>query len=169
MSNYWLDRLHYVHFLLRTTQNRKTIWVAPVEISENGGHGGSFAVPVADRRQLFDHYQIDIATISKGEPIDISRHTLELEPDDKLKLLVENQVIYFRVCSTSGRWQAIPYGGELSHPDFSLRLIEIETEGEDDIDVLYEKHRMALVGCLPFSYYSGIRETPTVAIPPPSR
>jgi hypothetical protein len=169
MSNYWLDRLHYVHFLLRTTQNRKPIWVAPVEISWNGGLGGSFAVPVDDRRQLFDHYRIDIATISKGEPIDISRHTLEREPDHKLKLVVENQVIFFRIRSIPGRRQAIPYGGKLSHPDFSLRLIEIETEGEDDIDLLYEKHRMALVGCLPFSHYSGIQETPTVAIPPPSR
>jgi len=50
----------------------------------------------------------------------------------------------------------LPYIGELSHADFAYRFIEIETEGEDDADRLYDKYKMVLVGCHPFSKYVGI-------------
>jgi hypothetical protein len=160
---------YYVHFLLRTTQNQKTFWVAPVEVGESASHGGCFAVPVADGHQLFDHYHIDVATIRKAEPIDIEQHVLEVQTNGNLRLVIKDHFISFRVCDSPGRSQAIPYGGKLSYPDFSLRLVAIETGNEDDIDLLYEKYGMALVGCHPFSHYSGIPKTPTVPMILPSR
>ncbi len=65
-----------------------------------------------------------------------------------------------------GAKELVQYIGELSHADFAYRFIEIETEGEDDADRLYDKHKMVLVGCHPFSKYVGIDDiTPVPRIP----
>lgn len=151
------NQLHYVHFLIQTTLRRKRGWVAPAELPGNKHHGGNFAIPVDKYFKPFEKYNIDIARIREGQPISVTTYSVVKSSNlPRLTLSLTTPRISFIASPWSGRWQPLPYIGELSHADFAYRFIEIETEGEDDADRLYDKYKMVLVGCHPFSKYVGI-------------
>jgi hypothetical protein len=55
--------------------------------------------------------------------------------------------------------RALPYVGRLKHQDFACALAEIEPEDSAKLDLLCEDKQTFLIGCDPFSHYSGLSKS----------
>lgn len=51
----------------------------------------------------------------------------------------------------------MPYVGNLGHEDFRYSFMEIEPEEPDVLDRLYDEEDTFIIGCEPFTHYSGIK------------
>jgi hypothetical protein len=66
--------------------------------------------------------------------------------------------LWFSVSASSRKDRPLPYIGKLWHADFTHRFAEIELEDPAQLDRLYESDGVIVVGCDPFTHYSGIEE-----------
>jgi hypothetical protein len=150
--------MHFVHSLVRTKKSGRTGWFAPIELGESAPHYISFVIPVDERSGVFNEYTCE--TIRTGARDDEKRdsHRLLKKGEDSFLLALNRHEIWFNLRPQSKQEQRLPYVGELTHADFSLRFMEIEPEEPRILDQLGGAEGILIIGCDPFTHYRGIKK-----------
>ncbi|HVA51846.1 MAG TPA: hypothetical protein VNH11_36225 [Pirellulales bacterium] len=147
----------YVHSLVRTEVNGKVGWCAPAEVGEASPHYISFVIPVGENRDFFSQYICETVVAESGERRR-EQHELLQQGKDSFVLHLGELEVWFSVRPVAKSELRSPYLGRLQHADFALLLTEIEPEEPDLLDQLYEKKNTFVIGCEPFSHYSGVEK-----------
>jgi hypothetical protein len=145
--------MRFVHSLAKVEDGERIGWCAPLELGEAAPHYIGFVVPVEDRAA--DLYFCEVVRISRGGRV-IDTHEIVREGKDAFLLNVGAMRLWFTARPSSSREGPLPYVGRLKHPDFSCLLAEIEPEDPSRLDQLCESEDIIVVGCDPFTRYSGI-------------
>ena len=146
----------FLHSLVKTEVKGKTGWCAPVELGEAAPHYVSFVIPLDDRGSFFHVYTCETITAEEGAKR-IESHELVRRGVDSFVLRLGKVELWFNVRTVPKEDRRLPYLGKLSHPDFSSRFMEIEPEEPERLDRLFEEGNTFVIGCEPFTHYSGIR------------
>lgn len=146
----------FLHSLVKTQENGRKGWCAPVELGEAAPHYVSFVVPVDDARGFFDDYICETVTTGQADRRTES-HELVRQGDDSFVLRLGKLEVWFTVRAASPKEQRLPYVGQLEHEDFRYSFTEIEPEEPAMLDRLYEDEGTFIIGCEPFTHYSGLR------------
>lgn len=152
----------YLHSLVRSEMTDAKGWFAPVEVGEAAPHYVSFVVPVDRDSNFFEAYTCESVTAGKKSKR-IERHRLELAGSEAFLLNIHGMRIWFVVKPVSKDVRRLPYIGRLEHPDFDLKFAEIEPENSAILDELFDEHRVFVMGCDPFTNYSGLKAELTVS------
>jgi hypothetical protein len=145
--------MRFVHSLAKVEDGERIGWCAPVELGESAPHYIGLVVPMEARAD--DRYICEVVRITcGGRVID----TLEIvrEGEDAFLLNVGQTRLWFTARPSSSGGGPLPYVGCLEHPDFSSLFAEIEPEDPSRLDQLCESEDIIVVGCDPFTRYSGI-------------
>ena len=105
-----------------------------------------------------DRYLCEVVRITESGRI-VNAHEMVKEGKDSFLLRLGELGLWFTARASSRNGGRLPYVGRLVHPDFSSLLTEIEPEDPSRLDQLCETEDIIVVGCDPFTRYSGI-ETP---------
>ncbi len=145
----------FVHSLVKTKRNGKTGWCAPVELGDDAPHYISFVIPVDDKGDFFHEYICETIT-AEEEDKRIESHTLVRQGKDSFLLPLGELELWFTVRPVPREERRLPYIGKPQHDDFSFLFTEIEPQEPDRLDRLYEEENTFIIGCEPFTHYSGI-------------
>jgi len=149
----------FVHSLVRSPlAGGKRGWCAPVELGEAAPHYVSFVVPVADNGQFFGSYSCEAVKVDNGVKT-ITTHELASEGQDSFLLHLDGEGFWFIVKPAVKSARRLPYVGRLRHPDFRFLFTEIEPENPADLDNLWNERHVFVMGCDPFTHYSGIKKS----------
>ncbi len=146
----------FVHGLVKTEVKGKMGWCAPVEMGEAAPHYISFVIPVDDQGGFFQEYTCETVTAKEGDRR-IASHELVRHGNDSFVLRLGNLELWFTVRPGPKEERRLPYVGKLQHADFAFLFTEIEPEEPDRLDGLYDKENSFVIGCEPFTHYSGIK------------
>jgi len=147
----------FVHSLARSTQADRQGWCAPVELGESAPHYISFVIPVDERGVFFSAYSCE-AVKTRNKVKSITLYELSPQGVDSFLLRLEGKVFWFVVKPVLKPDQRLPYVGKLQHPDFRFLFTEIEPEEPDKLDDLCNREHTFIMGCDPFTHYSGIEK-----------
>jgi hypothetical protein len=147
----------FVHSLVKSPNSDKKGWCAPVELGEAAPHYISFVVPVDEKGRFFDAYSCEVVT-TRNQHKTITTHELFSKGNDSFLLHVNGSQFWFIVKPTVKSARRLPYVGRLTHPDFQFLFTEIEPEEPAALDDLCDKDHTFVMGCDPFTHYSGIRK-----------
>lgn len=144
--------LHHVHFLVRRGSGNKIGWYAPYELEENDPSGAGLVIPVDAQGHPFSEYWLD-AMISEGDHQEVLYFIFRPTESGEFVLETPAADIPFveRVARSDER--ALPYLGDLEHPDFAHLLVEIEPVRNDVYDIMLGDKSVTLIGCNPFEQY----------------
>ncbi len=145
-----------VHSLVRTETGGKTGWCAPVELGEATPQYVSFVLPVDTSGAFHDRYTCETVTAA-GADRRSETHELVRQGPDSFVLRLGKREFWFTVRPVSKAERRLPYVGKLRHPDFAFLLTEIEPEDLEGLDQLCEDEGTFVIGCEPFTHYSGIK------------
>jgi hypothetical protein len=145
----------FVHSLVKVTRADKLGWCAPVELGEAAPHYISFVVPVDDRGAFFSTYLCEAVTTRNKEK-NIVLHELSAQGKDSFLLRIAGKDFWFVVKPAAKAARRLPYVGTLTHSDFQLLFTEIEPEEPDKLDDLCDREQTFIMGCDPYTHYSGI-------------
>jgi hypothetical protein len=146
----------FVHSLVKATLNGKTGWCAPVELGEAAPHYVNFAVPVDDKGAFFSKYICETLKTEDGHKRSDSQ-ALVREGQDSFILRLGKHELWFTVRPGPKEERRMAYVGSLGHEDFAFPFVEIEPEDLARLDRLYDEEDTFIIGCEPFTHYSGIR------------
>jgi hypothetical protein len=152
--------MRFVHSLVRTYENDKSGWCAPVELGEDSPHYVSFVVPLDDEKRLSSEYECELFETHQDRQTIESRHLIKKGLDSFVLELAES-VLWFVLRPCPQDVLRLPYVGKLKHDDFTQLFIEIQPEDPDALDVLFEQKGIVVVGCEPFTHYRGIQKLQT--------
>lgn len=124
-------------------------------MGESAPHYVSFVVPVDENGDFFPQYACEAVVAADGEKRRDSHELLHQGRDSFLLRLGKSEV-WFSVRPVSKSDRRLPYVGQLKHADFAWLLTEIQPEKPDMLDRLYDEENTFVIGCEPFSHYSGI-------------
>jgi hypothetical protein len=147
----WGIGMRFVHSLVKTKNAEKVGWCAPIELGESAPHYVSFVIPVDDG--MDDRY---ICEILRGDQRNLVAHEMIREGKDSFFLAIGEMRLWFTVRPSSKKGRRLPYVGALKHADFTSLFTEIEPEEPSRLDRLCEDENVIIVGCDPFTHYSGI-------------
>ena len=145
--------MRFVHSLVKTKRGDQIGWCAPVELGEAAPHSISFVIPIDDGAD--DRYTCEVVK-GDGDQRIVIHHELIKEGRDSFFLGIGEAGLWFAVRAASKREPRLPYVGKLKHPDFTSPFAEIEPEEPSRLDRLCEDNGMIIIGCDPFTRYSGI-------------
>jgi hypothetical protein len=145
--------MRFIHSLVKVKDGERIGWCAPVELGESTPHSISFAIPIDDR--MDERYTCEIVRMG-GDGKIVVAHEMVKEGKDSFLLVVGDVKLWFTVRPWSKDGRRLPYIGRLKHADFTSRFIEIEPEEPWRLDQLCESEDLIVVGCDPFSRYSGV-------------
>lgn len=112
-----------------------------------GCHGGSYVVPVANRK-FFPKYQIDYIKHSLGKlPVTKVAIAEQVSPH---KLCIKLDDFKLECTQTERKYQSY-VGKKLAHPDFLFEFAEVDFE-PGVLDAMFNATQYILVGCSPFRY-----------------
>lgn len=148
--------MQFVHSLVKTKTHDKLGWCAPAELGGSVPHYISFVIPLDERKLPFDRYVCEAIKIDKPEsrtvvPCDMAKHGA-----DSFVLRINGTELWFVLRPSRKLERALPYVGSLKHPDFASALAEIEPDEPAKLDLLCEDKHTFLIGCDPFTHYSGL-------------
>jgi hypothetical protein len=152
--------MRFVHSLVKSQQEEKKGWYAPIELGETAPHYIGFAIPVGDRLderyrdRLDERYTCEIVRVHKGEREIIPRELIRTGKDSFV-LTIDERELWFVVRPMS-RDRRLPYLGKLEHEDFGLLFTEIEPEDPTMLDQLFLEKGVGILGCDPFTHYRGV-------------
>jgi hypothetical protein len=145
--------MRFIHSLAKTQDGERIGWCAPVELGEAAPHYISFVVPV--NHHADDRYLCEVVRITgEGRIVDI--HEMVKVGKDSFLLSVGEPRLWFTARPPSRDSPRLLYVGRLNHADFSSPFVEIEAEDPSRLDQLCESEDIIIVGCDPFTRYSGI-------------
>jgi hypothetical protein len=145
----------FVHSLVKTEVNGKRGWCAPVEVGEAAPHYISFVIPLDDKGDFFPEYICETITTDGAKRIDA--HEVVRRGEDSFVLRLGKLELWFTVRTVPKKDRRLPYIGKLGHSDFAFLFMEIEPEEHERLDRLYDEGNTFVIGCEPFTHYSGIR------------
>jgi hypothetical protein len=145
----------FVHSLVMFPKNGSKGWCAPVELGEAAPHYVSFVIPVNDNNAYFDEYICE--TVRLGEKQQIESHELVKHGKDSFLLQLGQRELWFTAQPGSKADRRLPYVGGLSHEDFQRLFTEIEPEEPDEVDRIFDKNNVLVIGCEPFKHYAGMK------------
>lgn len=148
----------FVHSLVKVEARGKRGWCAPVELGEATPHYISFVIPLDDRGALLNEYTCETITTDEGGTKSIYAHELVRRGEMSFVLRLGQLDLWFIVRTVPKEDRRLPYIGKLEHADFAAPFTEIEPEQPERLDRLYDEGDMFVIGCEPFSHYSGIRK-----------
>lgn len=132
-------------------------WYAPIELSDAQGAVG-YAIPVNKDGSTFAEYVVEVGTHHQAKRPTWNRYRLvKVANRDFILKLGSNEVRFSERPAYSGP-RVLPYRGKFKHPDFSYGLTEVQPQYPDQIDALFEKKRLFIIGCDPFLHYEGVAE-----------
>src|SRR5260221_2848937 len=149
-------KMPFVHSLVKSPKNKKG-WCAPVELGEATPHYISFVVPVDESGQFFSIYSCEAITARNGHKT-ITTHELASKGRDTFLLNLDGKEFWFIVKPTVPLARRLPYVGTLKHPDFQFLFTEIEPEEPAGLDSLCDKDHTFVMGCDPYTHYTGIKK-----------
>ena len=88
----------------------------------------------------------------------MAMHELSPKGEDSFLLRLEGKDYWFVAKPVLKADHRLPYIGKLQHPDFRFLFTEIEPEEPDKLDDLCDREHTFIIGCDPFTHYSGIRK-----------
>ena len=147
----------FVHSLARSTKADKQGWCAPVELGESAPHYISFVIPVDEKGAFFGTYLCEAVTTRNKEKR-LTLHELSAQGEDSFLLRVDGKDLWFVVKPVLKAVRRLPYVGKLKHPDFRFLFTEIEPAELDKLDDLCDREHTFIMGCDPFTHYSGIKK-----------
>jgi hypothetical protein len=124
-------------------------------LGEAAPHYLSFVVPVDEEGRFFETYSCEAVTTREREKT-ITTHALSSRGKDSFLLHLDGKEFWFIVKPTAKSSRRLPYVGRLEHPDFQFLLAEIEPEEPAALDNLCDEDHTFVMGCDPFTHYSGI-------------
>jgi hypothetical protein len=145
----------FVHSLARSTQPNKQGWCAPVELGESAPHYISFVIPVDERGALFGTYSCEVVK-TRNKKKSMTLYEFAPQGEDSFLLRMEGKDFWFVVKPVLKADSRLPYVGKLQHPDFRFLFTEIVPEEPDKLDDLCDRESTFIMGCDPFTHYSGI-------------
>ena len=148
--------MHFVHSLVRVTKADKQGWCAPVELGEASPHYIGFVLPIDEKGDFFSLYSCEAVTTRNKEK-EISLHELSAKGKESFLLRVGGKDFWFVIKPTSKASRRLPYVGKLKHADFQFFFTEIEPEEPEKLDELCDREHTFIMGCDPFTHYSGIK------------
>jgi hypothetical protein len=144
----------FVHSLVKTQTNGTKGWCAPAELGEAAPHYISFVIPVLDKCSFFNKYTCETITTEQGEKTVVS-HELTKHGEDSFALRLGKFELWFTVRPGPKDECRLPYVGKLEHEDFRHLFMEIEPEDPEALDRLFDDKNTLIIGCEPFSHYTG--------------
>ena len=148
--------MHQGILTLVTKQGKKG-WVVPIELARGESQDGTIAVPISLPDQLFPSYEVEYIKYYGRGKFDTFTTTMDRIAQNRLKTLVNGWSIPFGLRYVDGKPVVYDYVGALGHHDFTLHpLAEIEAENPADLDDLYSRDRIVIVGCDPVKNYVGV-------------
>jgi len=148
--------LAFVHSLVKAEVNGKTGWCAPVELGESAPHYINFVLPLDDKGGFFRQYTCETVTTEEGSKR-VESHEFVRRGMDSFVLRLGRLELWFTVRTVPKEERRLPYVGKLGHADFAFLFAEIEPEEPERLDRLYDEGDTFVIGCEPFTHYSGIR------------
>jgi hypothetical protein len=151
-------QMAFVHSLVKAKTKGKRGWYAPAELGEASPHYINFVIPLDDRGALLNEYICETITTDEEGTKSIYANKLVRHGEASFVLRLGRLDLWFIVRTVPREERRLPYIGKLEHADFAFLLREIEPEEPDGLDQLYDKENTFIIGCEPFSHYSGIRK-----------
>ncbi len=146
---------HYLHSLCRINRGDGIGWYAPIEISDSQGTVG-YALPVDKDGSTFASYFVEVGMNRQTKrPVWKRYHLVKVAKRDFILKLGSDEV-RFSERRVHPDYRILPYRGKLKHLDFSYGLIELQPHDLVQIDALFEKRRLFIIGCDPFLHYEGV-------------
>lgn len=143
---------HYAHFLVRRVVDGHPGWLAPYELSDGDDTtGAGLAIPMNSRGEPFAEYWLDVRLTDESRSevlyylLKPSNGQYVLETPAAELPFVEHRV--------NGQDRALPYVGELYHPDFAHELVEIVPVQDKVYELMFGASGVTLIGCDPFEHY----------------
>ncbi len=148
--------MHEVHFMTLAIVNGRRGWIAPLESPKETQQAGTLVVPVDAGGKFFSRYCLAfVKYLGQGQTIPNSS-IIDLQPSGFLNALINGRDIRFQIRIAGGNPVIHEYVGTLTHSDFRFPLAEIEPESEQQLDDLYSRDRIVVVGCDPPTNYRGM-------------
>ena len=145
--------MRFVHSLVKTRENGRIGWCAPVELGEAAPHYISFVIPLDDGTG--ERYTCEVIRMD-GDGKLVVAHEMVKAGRDSFVLPVGDVRLWFTIGPSSKDGRRLPYVGRLKHADFTCLFTEIQPEEPSRLDRLREVENLIVVGCDPFTRYSGI-------------
>lgn len=148
---------HYLHSLCRTNRGDGMGWYAPIEVSDSQGTVG-YALPVDKDGSTFASYFVEVGMHRQTKRPAWKRYHLVKVAERDFSLKLGPDDVRFSERRVHPDYRILPYRGKLKHPDFSYGLIELQPHDPVQIDALFEKRRLFIIGCDPFLHYEGVEK-----------
>ncbi|MCH8295726.1 2,3-bisphosphoglycerate-independent phosphoglycerate mutase [Candidatus Poribacteria bacterium] len=130
-------------------------WYAPIELGNAQGAVG-YAIPVDKEGSTFAAYVVEVGTHRQTKRTTWKRYRLVKVAKRDFILKLGPDEVRFSERPVYPSYRVLPYRGKLKHPDFSYGLIELQPHDSAQIDALFEKRRLFIIGCNPFFHYEDV-------------
>jgi hypothetical protein len=114
-------------------------------------------IPLAKLGGFFPKYTCETIITENGAK-KIEAHELVSRGENSFELRLGKLGLWFTVRPVRKEDRRLPFVGEVGHSDFALPLMEIEPEEPRILDRLHDEESTFVIGCEPFTHYSGIRK-----------